>query len=171
MRDFLSCLPSSLVWGPSPAPWERLPLLRRSPPRVTDIAGGHRILLLPASASLCHFCQDPSVPPCSWILPKGMETCTALPRFPGAAADQPTPSLLQPWHPRMPSPEPGLSDNVLGLHNAILPLHTASFLDGNAPRSAIAPQSGVSGARGTGCSLLQGCDRGRQGEEEVAAAR
>lgn len=69
----------------------------------------------------------------------------------------------------MLSPEPGLFDNALGLHKATLPLHTASFLDGNAPRSAVAPQSGVSGAGGTGCSLLRGCDRGRQGEEAAAA--
>lgn len=96
MLDFFSCLPSSLVRGPSPAPWQRLPLLRRSPPLVTDTAGERRpplILLLPALASLCHFCQDQSVPLCSWILLRGMETCTALPQFPGATADQLPPAF------------------------------------------------------------------------------
>lgn len=49
MPDFLSCLPSSLVWGPSPAPWQRLPLLRRSPPLVTDMEEGAGPLDLAAS--------------------------------------------------------------------------------------------------------------------------
>lgn len=35
-------------------------------------------------------------------------------------------------------------NNVLALNNAVLPLHTASFLDGNSPRPAIALSAVVS---------------------------
>lgn len=103
--------------------------------------------------------------------PQGHGNLYSSPTVPWGGCRSVAPSLLQPWHPRMLSPEPGLFDNILGLHHAILPLHTASFLAGNAPRSAMAPQSAVSGARGTGCSLLQGCDRGSRGRLRLLLGR
>lgn len=137
--DFLYRPPSPAACRTYMASWQRLPLLRCIPslvagiPRVSVTPSGLAafssivpLLLLPDT---CRVDQHSAVPEPFWsymVPPSFLWGCWG-------SVD----------HPRMLGREPGLCNTVLTRDNALLPLHTASFSDGNTPRPVIAPPAGV----------------------------
>lgn len=156
--DFLSCLPSALLWGTSMAFQQTLPLLRSFSPLVTDIPGVFRpsfglaalylnVLLSVQPDTPRKHLQGWSVLPCSWVLPARMETCAFMLPL----------GLLE--TSRLHKPSPALADGnqvctTMSLHLLMLSSLFTQLLGWKLPQACYCSiGSGVSGTGRPGCVL------------------